>query len=63
MPYDVNFRRKDHITRLASCQPALKKAVKAIDRRQEGGQDLRRRGDAVCENLRDFIQYRRDLVF
>ena len=39
----------------------VKKAVKAIDRRKEGGRELRRRGDEVKENLVDFIQYRRDL--
>jgi hypothetical protein len=39
----------------------VKQAVKAIDRRKEGGKELRRRGDEVRENLVDFIQYRKDL--
>ena len=39
----------------------VKKAVKAFDRRKEGGRELRKRGDEVKENLVDFIQYRRDL--
>lgn len=62
-PYDTNFRKNGYLTRLSRCQLPLKKAVKAIDRRQEGGAILRQQGDAVCENLRDFIQYRRKLNF
>jgi hypothetical protein len=46
---------------LVSSVDGVKKAVKAIDRRKEGGRELRRRGDEVRENLIDFIQYRRDL--
>lgn len=61
LPYDVNFRQGNYIDRLAANVENVKKAVRAIDRRKEGGKDLRRRGDEVRENLVAFIQYRRDL--
>jgi hypothetical protein len=60
-PYDVNFRQGKYLDRLVGSVDGIKKAVKAIDRRKEGGRELRRRGDEVKENLVDFIQYRRDL--
>lgn len=61
MPYDVNFRQGGYIDRLASNVEAVKKVIRTIDRRKEGGKELRRRGDEVRENLVAFIQYRRDL--
>jgi len=61
MPYDVNFRQGKFIDRLASNIEGFKKIVRTIDRRKEGGNDLKRRGDEVRENLVAFIQYRRDL--
>jgi hypothetical protein len=61
MPYDVNFRQGKFIDRLASNVEGFKKIVRTIDRRKEGGKDLKRRGDEVQENLVAFIQYRRDL--
>jgi hypothetical protein len=61
MPYDVNFRQGKFIDRLASNVEGFKKIVRTIDRRKEGGNDLKRRGDEVRENLVAFIQYRRDL--
>jgi len=60
-PYDINFRQGNHLEKLAACLQPIKNAVKTIDRRKEGGKELRRRGDEVWENLGDFIQYRRDL--
>ncbi|KAF8204010.1 armadillo-type protein [Pholiota molesta] len=60
-PYDVNFRQGDYLSKLAASVSSLKTAVKAIDRRKEGGKELRRRGEEVYENLRDFVQYRKDL--
>lgn len=60
-PYDVNFRQGNFLTRLATSVDGVKKAVKGIDRRKDGGKALRRRGDDVKENLIAFIQYRRDL--
>lgn len=61
LPYDINFRHGKYLDRLVDSVDGVKKAVKAIDRRKEGGRELRRRGDEVKENLVDFIQYRRDL--
>ena len=60
-PYDVNFRQGRYVDRLASNVESVKKVVRAIDRRKEGGKELRRRGDEVRENLVAFIQYRKDL--
>lgn len=60
-PYDINFRTFGYLDRLAASQEGLKRAVKAIDRRKEGGKELRRRGEEVKENLAAFIQYRKDL--
>jgi hypothetical protein len=39
----------------------IRKAVKSVDRRREGGMELKRRGDLLRENLVDFIRYRRNL--
>lgn len=61
MPYDRNFRQGRYLDRLASNVENVKKVVRAIDRRKEGGKELRRRGDEVRENLIAFIQYRKDL--
>ncbi|KIM88980.1 hypothetical protein PILCRDRAFT_813980 [Piloderma croceum F 1598] len=61
MPYDVNFRQGKFIDRLASNVEGFKKVVRTIDRRKEGGNDLKRRGDEIRENLVAFIQYRRNL--
>jgi|ERR1700722_1139270 len=63
MPYDVNFRQGQMLVQLDSSIVGMRKAVKAIDRRKEGGNELRRRGDDVLENLVAFIQYRKDLGF
>ncbi|KAF8167406.1 armadillo-type protein [Crassisporium funariophilum] len=61
MPYDTNFRQGKYLEHLVSSVEGIKKAVKAIDRRKEGGKELRRRGEEVRENMVDFIQYRKDL--
>lgn len=61
LPYDVNFRQGHYLQKMAGSVDELKRAVKAIDKRKQGGRELRRRGDDVLENLVAFIQYRRDL--
>ncbi|KAF5385007.1 hypothetical protein D9615_001213 [Tricholomella constricta] len=61
MPYDVNFRQGGYLARLASSVDDVKKAVRGIDRRKQGGRDLRRRAEEVRDNLVAFIQYRKDL--
>ncbi|KAF8079006.1 armadillo-type protein [Lyophyllum atratum] len=61
MPYDINFRQGGYLARLESSVDDVKKAVKGIDRRKEGGKDLRRRAEEVRDNLEAFVQYRKDL--
>ncbi|CAA7264820.1 unnamed protein product [Cyclocybe aegerita] len=61
LPYDVNFRQGNYLDRLVASVESIRKAIRAIDRRRDGGKELRRRGDEVRDNLVDFIQYRRDL--
>jgi hypothetical protein len=61
MPYDINFRQGHTLQRLSESVEGVKKAVRAIDKRKEGGREFRRRGDEVRENLEAFIKYRKDL--
>ncbi|KAF9024118.1 hypothetical protein BDZ89DRAFT_1069368 [Hymenopellis radicata] len=61
MPYDVNFRQGVYLERLASSIDAVKKMVKAIDRRKPGGRELRVRGEEVRDNLVAFVKYRKNL--
>ncbi|KAI0053405.1 ARM repeat-containing protein [Auriscalpium vulgare] len=60
-PYDVNFRTGGYLDVLAGAIEGLRKAVKGIDRKKEGGRELRRRGEEVRDNLVAFVQYRRQL--
>ncbi|KAJ7159871.1 armadillo-type protein [Mycena crocata] len=60
-PWDVNFRTGSFLERLTASVDGVKKAVRAIDRRKEGGRELRRRGEEVRDNLVAFIDYRRGL--
>ena len=62
-PYDVNFRQGKYLERLMGSVEGIRKAIKSIDRRRQGGKDLKRRGDEVRENLVEFIKYRRNLKF
>jgi hypothetical protein len=61
LPYDVNFHHGDYLERLTNSVEGIKKVVKAIDRRKDGGKELKRRGDEIKENLLEFIKYRRAL--
>ncbi|KAJ7597426.1 armadillo-type protein [Mycena floridula] len=61
LPNDINFRNGGYLEKLAASVEGVKRAVKTIDRRKPGGRELRRRGDEIWENLRAFIQYRKDL--
>ena len=60
-PYDINFRQGRYLERLTDSVEAIRKAIKSIDRRRQGGKELKRRGDELRENLVEFIKYRRNL--
>ncbi|KAJ7743939.1 armadillo-type protein [Mycena maculata] len=60
-PWDANFRTGGFLAQLAGSIDGVKKAVRAIDRRKEGGRELRRRGEEVRDNLAAFVEYRRGL--
>lgn len=61
MPYDINFVQNGVLETLIASVDGVKKAVKAIDRKKQGGYELKRRGTEVRDNLLAFIEYRRDL--
>lgn len=41
----------------------MRRAVRSVDRKKEGGRALRARGEETLENLRAFVKYRRGLGF
>ncbi|CAE7053584.1 unnamed protein product, partial [Rhizoctonia solani] len=59
--YDVNFRNLKGTDILGSSVSALRKLVRSIDRRKEGGMELRRWAEEVEGNVRGFVTYRRKL--
>lgn len=61
LPYDVNFRQGGFLERLAGSIDGVKRAVRGIDRKKEGGKELRLRGEEVRDNLVAFVEYRRGL--
>ncbi|KAH0591152.1 hypothetical protein J132_04862 [Termitomyces sp. J132] len=61
MPYDINFREGGYLVKLISSIESVRKAVRGIDKRKEGGKELRSRAEEVRDNLAAFIQYRKDL--
>lgn len=61
LSYDVNFRQGGYLAKLISSVEGVRKAVKGIDKRKEGGMELRLRAEEVRDNLVAFIQYRKDL--
>ncbi|KAJ6611503.1 armadillo-type protein [Mycena sp. CBHHK59/15] len=61
LPTDANFRRGGYLARLADSIEGVRRAVRGIDRKAEGGRELRRRGEEVRDNLVAFVQYRREL--
>lgn len=60
-PYDANFRAARGTEVLASSVATIRKLVRGIDRRKEGGAELRRWADEVEGNVRGFVTYRRKL--
>jgi len=61
MPYDINFRQGRYLERLVASLEEVRKAIRGIDRRKEGGRELRRHAEEARDNLVAFIQYRREL--
>lgn len=61
LSYDVNFLQNKYLERLIDSVEGVRRAVKVIDRRRDGGKELKQRGDEVRDNLVEFIKYRRDL--
>ena len=61
MPYDINFQQGGYLQRLVASVDRVRKSVKGINRRKEGGRELKRRGEEVRDNLVALIKYRRNL--
>lgn len=49
LPYDVNFRQGNYLDSLVGSLGNVKKAVKSVNRKKEGGRALRARGEEVLE--------------
>ncbi|KAH9065579.1 ARM repeat-containing protein [Lactarius vividus] len=60
-PAEANFRAGNVLAALAGAVENVRRAVKGIDRKKEGGRELRRRGEEVRDNLVAFVRYRRAL--
>ncbi|KAF8665307.1 hypothetical protein AX16_000327 [Volvariella volvacea WC 439] len=61
LPYDINFRQGKYLDRLVAAVEGIRKAVRGINKKKEGGTEFRRRGEEIRDNLGAFIQYRRRL--
>lgn len=60
-PAEANFRAGNVLAALAGAVEDVRRAVKGIDRKKEGGRELRRYGEEVRDNLVAFVRYRRAL--
>jgi len=60
-PAEANFRAGNVLAALAGAVEDVRRAVKGIDRKKEGGRELRRHGEEVRDNLIAFVRYRRAL--
>jgi hypothetical protein len=60
-PAEANFRAGNVLEALAGAVEDVRRAVRGIDRKKEGGRELRRRGEQVRDNLIAFVRYRRAL--
>ena len=58
---EANFRACNVLEALAGSMEGVRRAVKGIDRKKEGGRELRRHGEEVRDNLVAFVRYRRSL--
>jgi hypothetical protein len=60
-PAEANFRAGNVLAALAGAVEDVRRAVKSIDRKMEGGRELKRHGEQVRDNLIAFVRYRRAL--
>lgn len=60
-PAEANFRAGNVLAALAGAVEDVRRAVKSIDRKKEGGKELKRHGEEVRDNLIAFVRYRRAL--
>ncbi|KAF8274277.1 ARM repeat-containing protein [Lactarius quietus] len=60
-PAEANFRAGNVLAALAGAVEDVRRAVKGIDRKKDGGRELRRHGEEVRDNLIAFVRYRRAL--
>jgi len=60
-PAEANFRAGNVLAVLEGVVEDVRRAVKGIDRKKEGGRELRRHGEEVRDNLVAFVRYRRSL--
>jgi hypothetical protein len=57
-PAEANFRAGNVLEALAGAVDGVRRAVKGIDRKKEGGRQLRRHGGEVRDNLVAFKAWR-----
>jgi hypothetical protein len=60
-PAEVNFRAGNVLAALAGAVEDVRRTVRGIDRKKEGGRELKRHGEEVRDNLIAFVRYRRAL--
>ncbi|KAI9508368.1 ARM repeat-containing protein [Russula earlei] len=60
-PAEANFRAGNVLAALEGAVDDVRRAVKSIDRKKEGGRELKRHGEEVRDNLVAFVRYRRSL--
>lgn len=60
-PAEANFRAGNVLAALAGAVEDVRRAVKGINRKKEGGRELKRHGEEVRDNLIAFVRYRRAL--
>ena len=60
-PAEANFHAGNVLAALEGAVEGVRRMVKSIDRKKEGGRELRRRGEEVRDNLVAFVRYRKSL--
>ena len=61
MSYDINFRENNILSKLVDAVEPIRKLVRGVNKKKPGGNELKRRGEEVRDNLVEFIKYRRSL--